>query len=107
MEIQVNRRKFEVPDGETMVGGAISALAGDGRDWVLWEVIPGHDDREVGEYEVLTMPVGGYRRFFTTPRFITSRHFIVAITVELLATYAVAIAALAVVVGLIWWERRK
>ena len=26
--------------------------------------------------------------------------------VELLATYAVAIAALAVVVGLIWWERR-
>ena len=26
---------------------------------------------------------------------------------ELLITYAVAIAALAVVVGLIWWERRK
>ena len=72
MEIQVNRRKFEVPDGEAMAGGAIAALAGDGRGWVLWEVIPGHDDREVGEYEVLTMPVGGYRRFFTAPRFITA-----------------------------------
>lgn len=74
MEIKINRQIFQVPDGDHMNGKEIISLAGDDAhlDWVLWEVIPGHDDREIDVDDILLMPAGGYRRFFTSPRFITA-----------------------------------
>ena len=57
-----------------MDGKEIASLTGDDAhlNWDLWEVIPGRDDRQIEIDDILPMPGGSYRRFFTTPKFITA-----------------------------------
>ena len=77
MIVKINRQEYEVPDNEPMTGGQIREMAaGLSMVWprhrVLWEVIPGHQDREIVDADSFTMPQGMRRRFFDSPRFINT-----------------------------------